>query len=206
MVVIHVLPHRVLTVAPRPVQTGHAAQLRQHGALVRPKLLHSVLLLLGRRLLLLLLWRDDDSRVVLVQMTRVWRTRLHLGGDVVRGGLRLHAWGRTGVWRLGLRSGRRLRGSHLISEGRGQRLALQVGVGRLGHLLGLLRAHGIAVLSRRPPRAQMLLLLEQSLVESLLEQGLRGRRRGSTLCGLGALRRLLWTSYTPPAGPRVTPR
>lgn len=114
--------------------------------MVRPKLLHSVLLLLGRRLLLL--WRDDDSRVVLVQMTRVWRTRLHLGGDVMWGGLRLHARGRTGVRRLGLGSWRWLRGSHLISEGRGQRLALQVGVRRLSHLLGLLRAHGIAVLSR----------------------------------------------------------
>lgn len=51
-----------------------------------------------------------------------------------------------------------------------------------------------------------MLLLEQSLVESLLEQGLRGRRGGSSLCGLRALRGLLWTSYTPSTWPCITPR
>lgn len=50
-----------------------------------------------------------------------------------------------------------------------------------------------------------MLLLEQSLVKSLLKQGLRGLRRGSTLCGLRALRRLLWTSYTPSTWPCITP-
>lgn len=102
---IHVLAQRVLTVSPRPVETGHAAQLRQHSARVRPKLLHRVLLLLlGLLLLLLLLWRDHHARVVLVQVARVRGTRLHLRGDVMRRGLRLHARGRAGVWRLGLGS------------------------------------------------------------------------------------------------------
>lgn len=99
---IHVLAQRVLTVSPRPVETGHAAQLRQHSARVRPKLLHRVLLLLLGRLLLLL-W-DHHARVVLVQVARVRGTRLHLRRDVMRGGLRLHARGRAGVWRLGLGS------------------------------------------------------------------------------------------------------
>lgn len=100
---IHVLAQRVLTVAPRPMETSHAAQLRQHGALVRPKLLHRVLLL--GCWLLLLLWRDHHARVVLVQVAWVRGTCLHLGGDVMWGGLGLHARGWAGVWRLGLGSG-----------------------------------------------------------------------------------------------------
>lgn len=100
---IHILAQWVLTVAPWPVETSNAAQLRQHGALVRPKLLHRVLLL--RRWRLLLLWRDHHTWVVLVQVAWVWGTCLHLGGDVMWGGLGLHAWGRAGVWRLGLGSG-----------------------------------------------------------------------------------------------------
>lgn len=137
---IHILAQRVLTGAPGPVETGHAAQLRQHGALVRPKLLHRVLLL-GRWLLL---WRDHHARVVLVQVAWMRRTRLHLGGDVMRRRLGLHARGRAGVRRLGLGSGRRLRGPHLVGQGCGEGLALQVR--GLGHLLRLLGAHGVAVL------------------------------------------------------------
>lgn len=102
---IHILAKWVLTVAPRPVETSHATQLREHSALVRPKLLHRVLLLLLGRWLLLLLWRDHHTRVVLVQVAWMWGTRLHLGGDVMRRGLGLHARGRAGVWRLGLGSG-----------------------------------------------------------------------------------------------------
>lgn len=196
---IHVLAQRVLAVAPRPVETGHAAQLRQHGTLVRPELIHRVLLL--RRLLLLR--GDHHARVVLVQVARVGRARLHLGGDVVRRGLGLHARGRAGVRRLRLRPGGGLRRSHLVCQGGGQRLALQVRVGGLGHLLRLLGAHGVAVLSRRPPGAQVL-ALEQPLVERLLQQGLRRRRRGPTLVGLGALRGLLRTDASSWSG--VTPR
>lgn len=96
--------------------------------------------------------------MVLIQVAWVWRTRLHLGGDVMRGRLRLHARGRAGVRRLGLGPRRRLRRSNLVDQGRGQRLALQVRVGGLRHLLRLLRTHGIAVLCWRPPRAQVLLL------------------------------------------------
>lgn len=92
----------------------------------------------------LLLRRDHHTRVVLVQVARMRRTRLHLGGDVMRRRLGLHARGRAGVRRLGLGSGRRLRGSHLVRQGCGERLALQVW-GR-GHLLRLLGAHGVAVL------------------------------------------------------------
>lgn len=102
--------------------------------------------MLHRVLLLLLLRRDHHTRVVLVQVAWVWGAGLHLGGDVMRGGLGLHAWGRAGVWRLRLGPGRRLWGSHLVSQGCGQGLTLQVGVWRLGHLLWLLRAHGVAVL------------------------------------------------------------
>lgn len=98
---IHILAKRVLTIAPWPVEACHSTQLGQHGALVRPKLLHRVLLL-GRCLLLL---RDHHTWVVLVQVAWVWGTSLHLGGDVMWRGLGLHAWGWTGVWRLGLRSG-----------------------------------------------------------------------------------------------------
>lgn len=98
--------------------------------------------------------------MVLVHVARVWRARLHLGGDVVRRGLRLHAGGRAGVRRLRLGSGGRLRRSHLVGERGGQRLALQVGVGGLGHL-GLLGAHGVAVLGRGAARTQLLLLLLQ---------------------------------------------
>lgn len=77
----------------------------------------------------------------------MWGTSLHLWGDVMRRGLGLQAWGWTGVWRLGLRSGRGLWGSHLVGQGCGQRLALQVWVRGLGHLLLLLLgAHGIVVL------------------------------------------------------------
>lgn len=133
-----VLAQRVLISDPRPMKRRHATELGQHGALIRTKLVHGVLL--GRPLLLR---RDHQAWVVLVQ---VWRPGLNLGGDVMGGGLRLHAGGRAGVWWLGLRSGRRLRGSNLVSKGGGQSLALQVRVGGGGHLLGLLGAHGVTVL------------------------------------------------------------
>lgn len=180
-----VLAQRVLTATPRPMECRHAAELGQHGALIRAKLIHGVLL--GSPLLLR---RDHQAWVVLVQ---VWRPSLHLGGNVMGGGLRLHTGGGAGVWRLGLRSGRRLRGSNLVSEGGGQSLALQVRVGGGGHLLGLLGAHGVTVLGWGPPWAQMLLLLlEQPLVKCLLEQSLRGLW-GATLRGLRALGGLLRT-------------
>lgn len=196
---IHILAQRVLTIAPRPVETRHATQLREHRTLLCPKLVHRVLLLGG-----LLLGGHHHPRMMLVQMGRVWGARLHLWRDVMWGGLRLQAGGRAGVWRLGLRTGRGLWGSHLVSQGCGQRLALQVWVGGLGHL-GLLRTHGIVVLGRRPPRAQMLLLLlllEQPLVERLLQQG--GWRRWAALSRLQGLRWWLGTSYDPPAC--ITPR
>lgn len=101
---IHVLAQRVLTVAPRPVKTGHPTELRQHGVLVGTKLFHRVLLLLllGRLLLRLLLRRAHHARMMLVHVARVRRARLGLRGDVVRGGLGLHARGRAGVRRLRL--------------------------------------------------------------------------------------------------------
>lgn len=98
---VHVLAHGVrAAAAPRAVQAG---QLRQHCALLRTKLLHSVLLLL-----LLACWRlllDHHSWMVLVHVARVRRARLQLRGDVVRRRLRLHARRRAGAVRLGLRSG-----------------------------------------------------------------------------------------------------
>lgn len=91
-----------------PVKPPHPTELGQHGVLLRPKLVHRVLLLLGRLLLLLLLllW-DHHPRVVLVEVARVRGARLSLRGDVVRGGLGLHAGGRAGVrgLRLGARGG-----------------------------------------------------------------------------------------------------
>lgn len=84
--------------------------------------------------------------MVLVQVAWVWGARLHLGGYVMRGRLGLHARGRAGVRWLGLGSGRGLWRPNLVGQGRGHRLALQVW-GR-GHLLRLLRTHGIAVLGR----------------------------------------------------------
>lgn len=58
---------------------------------------------------------------------------------------------------------------------------------RRGHLLRLLGAHGVAVLDRRPARAEVL----QPMLQSLLENGLGRLRGGSTLGRLRALRRLL---------------
>lgn len=135
---VQVLAQWVLAPAPWTMECCHATQLRQHGALIRTKLIHRVLL--GRPLLLR---RDHQARVVLVH---VWGPHLHLGGDVMRGGLWLHAGGGAGVWRLGLRSGRRLWGSNLVSKGSGQSLALQVRVRGWDHLLGLLGAHRVTVL------------------------------------------------------------
>lgn len=50
----------------------------------------------------------------------------------------------------------------------------------------------------------LLLLLEQSLMEGLLEKGLRGLRWRATLSGLRALRWLLRTSYSPSTWPCIT--
>lgn len=82
-VVVQVLAQEVLTPAPRPVERRHAAELGQHGALIRAELIHRVLL--WRPLL-----RDHQAWVVLVQ---VWGPSLHLGGDVMGGRLWLHAGG-----------------------------------------------------------------------------------------------------------------
>lgn len=131
-----------------PVKPPHPTELGQHGVLLRPKLVHRVLLLLGR-LLLLLLW-DHHPSVVLVEVARVWGARLSLRGDVVGGGLGLHAGGRAGVrgLRLGPRGG--LWRADLVTEGaRAQSLTLEMGMWRLGHLL--LGAHRVAVLGRRAP-------------------------------------------------------
>lgn len=189
-----------MAVAPRPVETSHPTQLRQHGILIRPKLLHRVLLLLLGRCLLLRWWGHHHAGVVLVQVAWVRGSRLGLWGDVMRGGLGLHAWGGAGVWGLGLGSGRRLRGSHLVSQRRGHGLGLEVR--RLGHLLGLLGAHGVTVLGWRPPGAQvLLLLLEQPLVDGLVEKRLGRWGLGTSLRGWRALWRLLgspsaWHSIT----------
>ena len=88
-------------------------------------------------------------------------------------GLRLHARGRAGAWRLRLGSWRGLRRAHLVAERCGQLLALQVR--RLGDLLLLLRTHGIAMLCRRAP-AQVLLqpLLDGLEVHRLLWAALWG--------------------------------
>ena len=178
---IYVLAQRVLAVAPGgAVKTRHPAELRQHGVLVRTKLVHRVLLLL-------LLRRPHHAGVVLAHVSRVRRARLGLRGDVVRGrGPGLHARRRAGVLlllrglrlRLGPRR-RLLRRAHLV----GQRLLL-LGlelvrvVRRLGRHGRLLGAHGVAVLGRRAPGAaasaqMLLLLLQQPLVQRLLQQSLR---------------------------------
>lgn len=102
------------------------------------------------------------------------------------------------MWWLGLGSRGGLGRAHLVAEGRGQRLALQVR--GLGHLL--LGAHGAAVLGRRAP-TQVLLLLKQPLVQCLLEQSLGGLRLGSTLRGLGLLRGAAYSSTRTPLSPLV---
>lgn len=108
---IHILAQWVLTITPRPMETSHTTQLREHSTLVCPKLVHRVLLL-G----CLLLLRHHHPWMMLVQMVRVWGARLHLWRDVMWGGLGLQAGGWAGVWWLGLRTRRRLWGSHLVSQ------------------------------------------------------------------------------------------
>ena len=176
----------------------HPTELGQDGALV------GVVLLLRRGALLLLLLLGlgvgvglGRGHVVLPQVAVVRGARLGLWRDAVGGGLGLgaglHAGRGAGAGRLGLGPRRGLRRAHLAAQ---RPARLQVGVGRLGHLL--LGAHGAAVLRRGAPAQVLLLLLllQEPLVEHLLEHGLlwpAAAPLGGTLPWAGLQ---LWTPRT----------
>ena len=140
--------------------------------------------------------------MVLPQVAVVRGARLGLGRDAVGGGLGLGAGLRAGrgagAGRLRLGPRRGLRRPHLAAQ---RAARLEVGVGRLGHLL--LGAHGAAVRRRGAPAQVLLLLLllQEPLVVHLLEHGLLGPTAplGGTLPWAGLQLGTPWTS----AGPSI---